>query len=59
MSQAAGILALAGILGYIISHEVRSATEYRSTALKALLGLVVSAGMVVGGLYWAFQIQLG
>lgn len=61
MSQAAvaGVLVLAGILGFIISLEVRSNTQWRSTTRNAFLGLIVSSLMVAGGLYWAIQLQAG
>lgn len=61
MSEAtfAGVLVVAGVLGFVISQEVRQNAEYRSTARRALLSLVISVVAVVGGLYWAFQIQAG
>lgn len=58
-ASVAGALVIVGVLGCMISHEVRSATCYRSTARKALLWLVVSVGMVVGGLYYATILQIG
>lgn len=58
MSQAAiaGALVVVGVVGYIISHEVRKNTGYRSTARNALLALVMSAVMITGGLYWTIHI---
>lgn len=53
-----GTFVIGGVVSFIISHEVRSAARYRSTARSAALVQVASFLGVVGGLFYAFQLQV-
>lgn len=58
---AIAVAVLVGVAGFIISYEVRSNAPYyaESRARKALQGMLISAALVVGGIYAAFTEQIG